>query len=883
MDARVADILRAKSKGEENYLLKDHLKETLKRAIKLKRFIDENKSIRWKFDNTFFEKLFIACFLHDLGKINWKFQLELFSKEEKEYDKEKKRYKDDNLNKLYEFFEGYEKIDIKDHEIISLIYSLIFLDNKDWDRKVRTAILLHHYNQYYTNREINIVRILEDYPDLEKYVEFLINKEKEIKELLKDLLSYLESEILSYLESEKIKDEFAVNVLNGLKSKLNFEKIKEFKGHIEQGFGLTTIMKLFEIPDKEDLNRAEDVYEFFVFLGCLRRCDYSASGNVEIEGKGVPSLEENVYKELMQKIKKWIRKEEIWQEKVLKEKDSSNLVLIAPTGSGKTEFALLWARNRGKKLVYTLPLRVALNDLHSRFGERYFSESALGILHSTSFIEYLKKTLHSEDTTIEDKVISSRLFSYPVLLTTPDQVLLSSLKYYGFDKVLSIYPLSAIVIDEIQAYKPEMIAVIIKTLEMIKELQGDILIITATFPPYLESYLHDFSRIDLQELIRDGKLEEKNVKNYAIKRHKIETIPKCIFDYEDSKVNEEALSEIISLNKDKNIMIVVNNVGKAIELTKELEKELEKHGIDGLYLLHSRIIEKEKSKRIKEIKERLNEGKKVILVATQIVEASVDVDFDILITEISPIDSQIQRWGRIWRNRDSDYDGGKPNIYIFTGIDKGTQAIYDKKAIEKTINVLEKKEKEGRTLGYEDERKLIDEVYDNELLKHYKEEIEKNLDWLKYYSAEKKSEAQRIFRAIAGIQVLIPALMEKSDDEIERAFGEVIKDKNNWNLPWESEGEDCIVKKVKEFVSQEEKDKVDKWRLLSILYSHSFNLPIFAFNYSILESETFKGFFVLRTKGLDPAIIEEIRKYGVNNLRGFDIDSGEIEESENII
>jgi len=58
---------------------------------------------------------------------------------------------------------------------------------------------------------------------------------------------------------------------------------------------------------------------------------------------------------------------------------------------------------------------------------------------------------------------------------------------------------------------------------------------------------------------------------------------------------------------------------------------------------------------------------KVILVATQVVEASVDADFDFMVTEISPIDSQIQRWGRVFRSRDDEYTAKSPNIVIFAG------------------------------------------------------------------------------------------------------------------------------------------------------------------------------------------------------------------------
>ncbi|MEM3412313.1 MAG: hypothetical protein QW832_03560, partial [archaeon] len=273
---------------------------------------------------------------------------------------------------------------------------------------------------------------------------------------------------------------------------------------------------------------------------------------------------------------------------------------------------------------------------------------------------------------------------------------------------------------------------------------------------------------------------------------------------------------------------------------------------------------------------------------TQIVEASVDIDFDILITEISPIDSQIQRWGRIYRNRDKDYDDKNPNILIFAGnLDKGTAAIYDKRVIEKTIEVLENYQ--DRVLGYEEERKIIKEVFDSKIdeqktLKDvFAEEIKKNLGWLKYYSAEKRSEAQRIFRRIAGIQVIIPELMENSEDDIEKAFYEVIKDKSNWNLSWED-----IEMKVKEKLKSEEKEKVDKWELLKILYQYSANFPIFSFGedyqfqYQILEKSNFKGFFVLRVGNMN---LEEIKKYGINEIKGIniDIDDEEIKEAENII
>ncbi|MEM4641427.1 MAG: CRISPR-associated helicase Cas3' [Candidatus Pacearchaeota archaeon] len=757
MNNELGYILRAKSKKEENYLLKDHLKETILRAIQLKKFINKNSSaIDYRFDDAFFENLVIACFLHDLGKINWKFQLSVFDKEEKEYDYENKKYKSDELNELYNFFDGFRDIDIEDHEIISLIYSLIFLGNSDWDKKIRTAILFHHYNEFYSNESnISFRIILDNYPELNKYLEFLIKNENKIKQILKIFLEEIGS-----IPATK-------NIIDKLQKKLEedgFKKIQDLKNQIEKKYNISKILGLFDISTKDD--RDESFYDFFVFLGCLRRCDHAASGNVEIEQ--AKTLAQDVYNNLPQNIKKSIGKN-IWQEKILRHYDDKNLILIAPTGSGKTEFALLWAKNRNKKLIYTLPLRVALNDLYWRFGEgkEYFYKHNLGILHSTSFIEYLKECEEGDEISIEEMINSSKLFSTPILLTTPDQVFLSSLKYYGFDKLISVYPLSAIVIDEIQAYNPEMAAVIIKTLEIIKRLKGNILIITATFPPYFEEFFSDFKRISLEQLIQTNQIRRDEVKNYVRKRHKIKIIPVSLFEYKKDKDNKIVLKlkegfkdikNIINQNEDKNIMIVVNNVGKAIELFKQLEKEYKEKN-KKLYLLHSRLIEKVKAERIEKIKEKLYEEKGLILVATQVVEASVDVDFDILITEISPIESQIQRWGRIWRNRDIDYKDGGPNVYVFTNIDQGTKAIYDENVISKTIEIL--KDYENKVLEYKDEKGLIDKVYEGELLEYYKDKIKENLEWLKYYSAEKRSEAQKIFRKLGGIQVVINELMKE--------------------------------------------------------------------------------------------------------------------------
>ncbi|MEO9365706.1 MULTISPECIES: CRISPR-associated helicase/endonuclease Cas3 [Candidatus Nitrosocaldus] len=885
------DALRAKSDDSNGgaILLKDHLYLTIERAIQLKRFIiDNQEAITYnKLGNDFFRSLYIACLLHDLGKIDLNFQEKLYGNPH-----------DSSLDTLRKFFKNYRNLRIKDHEVISILYSLIFLDNNEWDKKIRTAILLHHYNDFYANKGINARYLFDEYPDLSKYLEFMLNNKDEIRRLLKSLLDYIKEKI------EENKGNI-IDDINHLFQELNekievgYDKIKQLYDADRTGHGLSEILKFFILDEDSKV----DIYDFFVFLGALRRCDYAASANIDIE---YPiKLSNDVYSSIDKKIKDkigGIERDSLWQEELINKIGNikRNIVLIAPTGSGKTEFALLWASKKGKKLIYTLPLRVALNDLYWRFGNDingYFNNNYLNILHSTAFIEYVKAREYGREgrygmVDVGIKQNTAKLFSTPIILTTPDQVFLTSLKYYTSDKLISIYPLSTIIIDEVQAYKPEMVAIILKTIEIIQRLQGDIIIITATFPPYVEKFIKDkFDIIDVSNYID---IREK-VKNYNQRRHCIDLIRCGLFKDEDNlEIDEEGLEEIkkqLEKNRGKNILIIVNNVKKAIRLYERL-KEMRN---EDTYLLHSRLLEKEKSSRISRIREvEKREGRKrIVLVATQIVEASVDIDFDILITEISPIDSQIQRWGRIYRNRDDNYTSSEPNILIFTKYDKGTTAIYDKDVIEQTICVLERKK--GEIMAHEDEVAIIKEVYntkidDNKTLKDsYIEKINEHLEYLKYFTVEKKSHAQRLFREIAGLQIIVPAIMSKSDDKRVSTFGELIekrlRDNESDSLSWSE-----IINKIKE---ETQLNNLDEWYLKRILYEYSINIPFFLLeklqrNSSIFRIREFKGYYVLtitNMKYLDE-IINEIKEYGIDKmLERVKIDTykSEIEIAENII
>lgn len=932
------NILRAKSIKDEqikdtNLLLKDHVLQTLGRLVALYSYTEKNKehlSNQWlKNDekkDVLFTSLAKALFIHDLGKIEEWFQRQLFNQKKDDEDKW------EQLRLLFNW-DKYPKQSIKRHEYTSLFWSCYLLDDeKDllkFNGKIRTAVLFHHYNQFYTDAEKEILEVIRE--NREFSIDYLIFLSK-YKDLLKRFLELLIKEV----EEKYGQNLFLKKAVRELQVRIGMDEISELKEKIEKQSPDISV----EMYDPE-IGSEEEQQLFLLMSGILKRCDHCASAEIKIEstenlGSFFQDIERNSEKAIEEK---GAQKDSFWQKPLLTETNEDYPLLIAPTGSGKTEFALLWAAKQKRKLVYTLPLRVALNDLFDRFkkyalGEKENSqhndeENVISLLHSTAFIEYVEEEQRGKGISIDQKISSSRNFASPLVLTTPDQVFLTALNFYGSDKLKSIYPLSAIVIDEIQAYDPEMAAIIIKSIADIQSLGGNILIMTATYPPYFQEFFapsRNENKI-LPKSFSSIKIDNYNkIKNYTVKRHKLELIDapfgekkerkprdedeaKSNMDFEESAEFKNRIKEQIGDPDKKNIAIICNTVSKAIDIHKFIEDSYKEE--KRIYLLHSRLIECVKQRKVKEIKKEIEKKQKgedferVILIATQIVEASVDVDFDVLITEASPIDSQIQRWGRVFRNRYDkdknplDYDKNEPNIIIFTKTDSITKRIYDGETIEKTVEYLtEHKTNLSKTLNYEDEKKLVEQTFEKKLehngitktlKKRYEDTIRDLFNKLKYFSIEKRSEAQRVFRKIAGLAFVFPDLMEtdewvkdesRKNEEIElrKIFAEIVRNHEYKEFTWKD-----IIQKIKVKRSFNEEDKKLQWNLRKLLNDYSINIPIYYIEGQqeergvYLLRHEFKGFYVWKLKK---------EKIGEVLKKGIDVSEPKIDDyllEENVI
>ncbi|WP_200976496.1 CRISPR-associated helicase Cas3' [Echinicola sp. 20G] len=306
-------------------------------------------------------------------------------------------------------------------------------------------------------------------------------------------------------------------------------------------------------------------------------------------------------------------------------------MLRAPTGAGKTDASLLWAKQqievekRADRLIIAMPTRFTSNALGVNISA---SISQTGIYHSTAM--FLKEE------GIEGNHYAS-LFETPVTVCTIDH-LLYCLSKTKEDHHISFANLSSscIVFDEADFYDDFTQENLLVLLQVLNVLEVPVLLMSASLP---DSSLFYYRRsgYDIEKILEDDS-------DLTRPRCKITEIRK----YE----NFEIIEDLLLRAKKEPTIIYVNTVDRALKLGKWFQKNCAEVKVE---VYHSRFTEADKIRKEKNLLSML--GKEAwqtgmaqgVAILTQIGEMSVNISANFMISEVCPIDRLVQRVGRLSR------------------------------------------------------------------------------------------------------------------------------------------------------------------------------------------------------------------------------------------
>lgn len=370
--------------------------------------------------------------------------------------------------------------------------------------------------------------------------------------------------------------------------------------------------------------------------------------------------------------------------------DKKHTIVVAPTGAGKTDF--LMKRCTGR-IFYTLPFQASINAMWERIGndlKHANPDLDIRLQHATSKIVVKN---NKEEQLLQGFVGSS------IKVVTPHQMAGIIFGTSGFESVMLDLKNCDIILDEIHTYSDYSRAMVIEIVKALLKLDCRIHIGTATMPQVLYEEL--IGIMGGRENVYEVKLDSEVLNTFN--RH-------IIFKHNSFEETLPIIKDAI--NKKEKILIIFNTVKKAQQAFKKFEIEFPE--IDKM-LIHSRYRRGDRVLLESKLKKEFNgdgspefgEGyKPCLVVSTQVVEVSLDISFDRMITECAPIDSLIQRFGRINRKRNQHTIGKYKPVHVIKP--NGNVLPYKITILEESFNQLPN---DGQVLEENTLQDKINKVY----------------------------------------------------------------------------------------------------------------------------------------------------------------------------
>lgn len=753
--------------------LPKHIQDVLDTFLYLCKFLPESK-----LSKTLKQLILLAIQYHDIGKVLPYFQRKIIK------------------NESYQPFDVYTNIP---HSLLSALMVNVdelknaiagIINDKEneetYTKYVLSAIAYHHWRE-------NFYDIIEGYTDVFRNLSRLKSDKKKWNQIEKNI-----QQVYSELElPESFKPYINEKWLEGLNNGIRYADY------------IIPPYQLYRMPKRLKLDN-NTLKDWILISGFTMLSDHFASyvegageesvtlDKIEIKGISFEEIKKKIENEIEVKIGSNYNPKDIWQFNYIEKYKYENAILLASTGMGKTEFGYLWSN--GEKFFYTLPLRTAVNQIYNRTASVFGKEKS-GILHSDADVFIYGDGAETESMRVYEM---AKQLSAPAIISTGDQFFPYALRPPSYERIFAKFSYSRLIIDEVQAYDPKAAAIVVKFIEHIVQMGGKFLLMTATLPGFIKNEIVERTGLK-DEKILNLFVEDKQLRDFS--KHKLELI---IDSYRENQLSysKKVLEQIINKAKENSgsrVLVVLNTVKQAQvvfdDLVKSGNKDIE------IKLFHSRYTQKHRKetensleKFIGNNKESRNDKRAKILVATQVVEASLDLDADYLFTELSPWDSLIQRMGRALRELRPNtsnaaelierrynvpeiptnvfvmiYEGKKSGKSIY---ESGQGYVYNNELLRATLKLIEdrdiskddlRKWNDGKEHKFKDLQKIksffLTEKNKSDLVEKLFDGLPEKSNYLKnFYNmlqvldsgfmSDRKSEAQKTFREINDVPVI---------------------------------------------------------------------------------------------------------------------------------
>ncbi|MHA1780451.1 MAG: CRISPR-associated helicase Cas3' [Candidatus Thorarchaeota archaeon] len=617
------------------------------------------------------------------------------------------------------------------HEILSagILMSLDFDDHSDLENYVALAILSHH-------KDLDL--LWSKYSACPRGSAGFQNYESRVQEIEPNLPEVIT--LIDQVANELHADyPFATQILKTVPS----EPDVIIDQMLKQDDPFSRYMVWYRQLDDDELLQIRDLS--LLMKGIVTSCDHLASG-------GIRGLK--YFSNAHTFSGHTPNNAQVWSSQLI-----GSGLLVAPTGIGKTEAALLWAKRNlepCRRILYILPTTASINRMYLRLRDQFSGGNAQDfdlvsmLHHRSSFFLY---SYYSDEQYLTRGIdprklagLARKIYS-PVKVTTPFQPLKTLFGVKGYERGFLELTGSLAIVDEIHAYEPHVIALILFMLKEMRRVGSKIFVMSATMPVFLRELLYKYAGIPKSNVLIDTTLD-------AQARHRVHVLPGMIRDNIDKIA--------ASVQQQLRTLVVCNTVRTAMIIYNILRT---RYGLRNSVLLHSRFTLRDRITHEEQI------DRASLLVATQAVEVSLDLDFDVAFTEPAPIDALLQRFGRV--NRRNRIKGGA-QVFVFGKGGPWDKFVYrNYERVTNTVAAFTRLSKNGEVLLTEKlARDLVDEIYSTGLSEKESNVFETAYESLENYWRDvmpfEKGHPDKFYQLFESVEVIpsrYEGLIEKLRDD----------------------------------------------------------------------------------------------------------------------